>query len=105
MAVEYRLTLAGDISVDQVAECAVPEPAERPQSTKFGGMLSTRVWAMEDLFTPPAGNGAPGGHCGYGHYHETYRRVEGEWKISHLVLTRLRKDFVAERDTTPFDRR
>jgi hypothetical protein len=31
MGVEYRLTLAGDIPAEQVAECAVPDPAERPQ--------------------------------------------------------------------------
>ncbi len=44
MAVEYRLTLAGDIPVEQVAECAVPDPAERPQPTQFGGMLSARLY-------------------------------------------------------------
>jgi SnoaL-like domain len=27
---------------------------------------------------------------GYGHYHESYRRVQGKWKISSLKLTRLR---------------
>lgn len=27
---------------------------------------------------------------GYGHYHEEYRREEGRWRISSLLLTRLR---------------
>ncbi|UDG96446.1 MULTISPECIES: nuclear transport factor 2 family protein [Rhodococcus] len=27
---------------------------------------------------------------GYGHYHEKYERVDGEWKFSALTLTRLR---------------
>jgi hypothetical protein len=29
---------------------------------------------------------------GWGHYHETYRQVEGEWLIATLRLTRLRRD-------------
>lgn len=27
---------------------------------------------------------------GYGHYQEEYRRIDGQWRISSLVLTRLR---------------
>ena len=30
---------------------------------------------------------------GYGHYHETYRAHEGDWRISSSTLTRLRMDF------------
>jgi hypothetical protein len=26
---------------------------------------------------------------GFGHYHETYRKVSGEWRIATLRLTRL----------------
>jgi hypothetical protein len=44
MAVQYRLTLAGDIPAEQVAECAVVDPAERPQPTQFGGTLSARLY-------------------------------------------------------------
>ncbi|GMK47463.1 bile-acid 7-alpha-dehydratase [Paenibacillus glycanilyticus] len=51
------------------------------------------IWAMEDLFTFPANKeGVPEGHNGYGQYRETYRRVNGVWKISSLVLTRFRMD-------------
>jgi hypothetical protein len=31
---------------------------------------------------------------GYGHYHETYRKVDGRWLIASLVITRLRTDGV-----------
>lgn len=43
------------------------------------------IWAMEDIvqFTD-------GLLHGYGHYHETYRKVDGEWLIDTLHLTRLR---------------
>jgi hypothetical protein len=29
---------------------------------------------------------------GYGHYHETYEKVDGTWRIKTLTLTRLRQD-------------
>jgi len=49
------------------------------------------LWAMHDILTWP--DGAPGAGMkrmeGWGHYHETYRRVGGEWKIASMKLTRL----------------
>ena len=47
------------------------------------------VWAMEDMLRWP--NGAE--LHGYGHYHETYEKVDGTWRIKTLTLTRLRQDF------------
>jgi hypothetical protein len=29
---------------------------------------------------------------GYGHYHEEYRRIDGRWLISRVLLTRIRAD-------------
>jgi hypothetical protein len=29
----------------------------------------------------------------YGHYHETYEKVDGRWRIKTLTLTRLRQDW------------
>jgi hypothetical protein len=34
---------------------------------------------------------------GYGHYHETYENIAGQWLIKSSKLTRLREDIV-----TPF---
>ncbi|MBV6761128.1 nuclear transport factor 2 family protein [Rhodococcus opacus] len=49
------------------------------------------TWAMTDVLR--AGVGAPFRTMrGYGHYHETYRRVDGEWRIATLRLTRLLVD-------------
>ncbi|MDZ7784202.1 MAG: nuclear transport factor 2 family protein [Halioglobus sp.] len=51
------------------------------------------IWAMEDLLRWP-----PGGPLqslrGYGHYHETYERLDGDWHIKSSKLTRLRVDVV-----------
>jgi hypothetical protein len=43
------------------------------------------IWAMEDIvqFTDALMHG-------YGHYHETYRKVNGQWLIAKLHLTRVR---------------
>ena len=43
------------------------------------------VWAMEDIV-----DHADYTIHGFGHYHETYHKVEGEWRIASVRLTRLR---------------
>ena len=47
------------------------------------------VWAMTDVVVFADGSRLDGA----GHYHDRYRRVDGQWRISHLRLTRLRRDF------------
>jgi uncharacterized protein (TIGR02246 family) len=65
-----------------------------PEITITGPDSATGIWAMFDYLTFP-GDGAPKGLQGYGHYHEEYRRVDGSWRIHHVVLTRLRVDPLA----------
>ena len=43
------------------------------------------IWAMDDI-VELAGLSLRG----WGHYHEEYRREQGEWKIARIKLTRLR---------------
>lgn len=51
------------------------------------------IWAMEDKLWVQEGASLPFTWMhGYGHYHERYRREEGEWKISEIRLSRLRVD-------------
>lgn len=46
------------------------------------------VWALEDVV-----RFGPGVNLrGYGHYHETYEKVDGNWFIKSSKLTRLRVD-------------
>ncbi|MGZ8801674.1 MAG: nuclear transport factor 2 family protein [Mycobacterium sp.] len=46
------------------------------------------VWALEDVVRL-----APGVNLrGYGHYTETYEKVDGRWYITSSTLTRLRED-------------
>jgi uncharacterized protein (TIGR02246 family) len=46
------------------------------------------IWALQDVIVWPDGTRLHG----YGHYHETYARVDGEWRIASLTLTRLHMD-------------
>lgn len=46
------------------------------------------IWALEDVVRL-----LPGVNLrGYGHYHETYVKLDGEWKFQSSTLTRLRED-------------
>ena len=49
------------------------------------------TWAMEDMLRWPEGSPMREMH-GYGHYHETYENVDGQWRIKTIRLSRLRAD-------------
>lgn len=49
---------------------------------------ATGIWALADILRMPSG--APFERFyGYGHYHESYRRIDGAWKIASLRISRL----------------
>jgi SnoaL-like domain len=53
---------------------------------------ATGIWAMEDRLWFPPGGRVTEMH-GYGHYHETYVKLDGTWRIQTMKLVRLRVDF------------
>ena len=60
-----------------------------PEIVLSSPTTATGIWAMEDMLRWPDGRELHG----YGHYHETYERIGGEWLIKSSTLTRLRMDF------------
>jgi hypothetical protein len=54
------------------------------------------IWAMQDVIEWKDRHPREGWKSivGRGHYHETYRRTDGVWRIATLTLTRLRLDIV-----------
>lgn len=56
-----------------------------PEIAITGPDTATGVWAMYDLLVDPDGVRREG----YGHYHEQYLLVAGDWRIRHLRLVRL----------------
>ncbi|GAA2410343.1 nuclear transport factor 2 family protein [Actinomadura vinacea] len=65
-----------------VHHCHTPEIAITSPSTATG------IWAMEDRVQWPSGREL----IGFGHYHETYEKTDGTWRIRTSKLTRLRMD-------------
>lgn len=63
-----------------------------PEITITGPDTATGIWALFDTLRFPAGEMAE--FQAYGHYHETYEKVDGVWKIKTSRLTRLRVDSV-----------
>ena len=59
-----------------------------PQIALTGPDRAEGIWAMEDIVEHPGVRLMRG----YGHYHETYRKEAGHWRIATLHLTRLRMD-------------
>ncbi len=60
-----------------------------PEIEVLSETTARAIWSMEDKLRWP--NGKTTLH-GYGHYHETYEKVDGRWRIKTLKLTRLRID-------------
>ncbi|WBB70726.1 SitI3 family protein [Micromonospora sp. WMMD812] len=44
MALEFRLTLAGDIALEDIAELAAADPSEKPTPTALPRVLSARLY-------------------------------------------------------------
>ncbi|MDT3443169.1 MULTISPECIES: nuclear transport factor 2 family protein [unclassified Pseudofrankia] len=63
---------------------------------------ATGVWAMQDVIEWADRHPREGWKSilGRGHYHETYRKERGCWRIATLTLTRLRLDIEWPHDTT-----
>lgn len=53
------------------------------------------IWSMQDVVVWPEGAARPvpglNSLTGFGHYHEDYALIEGEWRIASLRLTRLQR--------------
>lgn len=59
-----------------------------PEIELTSATAARAVWALEDVVRL-----APGVNLrGYGHYDETYEKIDGRWLITSSTLTRLRED-------------
>jgi hypothetical protein len=76
---------------DLVAPALTIHHGHMPEIELTSATSARGVWAMEDLIWWPEGSRRKTLH-GFGHYHETYEKIEGRWLIKTLRLTRLRVD-------------
>lgn len=56
-----------------------------PEIKFLSGEEAIGIWAMTDIVEMPGMN-----LKGWGYYHETYRKEDGEWRIATIRLTRLK---------------
>ena len=76
-----RETLDGTVTVHQ---------GHMPEIDLTSETTATGIWALHDIVIWPNGMRLDG----YGHYHETYEKADGGWRIKSSTLTRLHMDFV-----------
>jgi uncharacterized protein (TIGR02246 family) len=62
-----------------------------PEIKLTGPDRAEGIWAMYD-YVEFASEPQPVGIRGYGHYHETYEKSDGQWRIARMRLSRLRRD-------------
>lgn len=98
---EVDLVLRGR---DQIAETVLGSVAgavtvhhgHTPEITVTGPTTATGTWAMADVVEWPRDqDGKRVGISGAGHYEEQYVVEDGEWRIAHSRLVRLRVDDLA----------
>jgi uncharacterized protein (TIGR02246 family) len=71
-----------------IGEVITVHQCHTPEVNVTSATNASGVWAMEDMLRWPDGMELHG----YGHYHETYEKRNGNWQISSSKLTRLRMD-------------
>jgi len=78
-----KKTVDGKVKLTTVHHAHTPEIDITSPTTAKG------IWAMEDLLWWQNGDKEEHLH-GWGHYRETYEKIDGAWFIKSRVLTRLR---------------
>jgi SnoaL-like domain len=69
---------------------ATAHQVHAPEIELTSATTARGVWALQDVVRFGPGLSL----VGYGHYHETYENVAGQWLIKSSKLTRLREDIV-----------
>ena len=75
---------------EALGDAVTVHQGHRPEIDLTSETTATGIWALNDIIIWSSGMRLDG----YGHYHETYVRLEDGWHIQTLKLTRLRRDFV-----------
>lgn len=74
---------------ETLADVVTVHHGHMPEIEITSPTTATGIWSMEDMLRWPNGMELHG----YGHYHETYTKTDGGWRIASTKLTRLRSDF------------
>ena len=86
---EFMAFLSGTL-----ADARTTHHGHMPEIVVTSPTTATGIWAMEDRIRWPDGSTLHGS----GHYHDTYERTDGIWRIASSTLTRLHMDFLPAGD-------
>jgi uncharacterized protein (TIGR02246 family) len=78
-----------DFLREALADAVTVHQGHMPEIDLTSETTAAGIWALNDVVIWPNGMRLDG----YGHYHETYEKVAGEWRIKTSTLTRLHSDF------------
>ena len=84
MLAEGRANYIAQIS-EILSDAITIHHGHMPEITMLSDIAATGIWSMEDIVKLPDLS-----IQGWGHYHESYRKELGEWRIASIKLTRLR---------------
>jgi len=73
---------------DTLADAVTTHHGHMPEIDVTSATTATGVWALHDRIKWPNGVVMEGA----GHYHETYEKIDGGWRIASSTLTRLYMD-------------
>jgi uncharacterized protein (TIGR02246 family) len=73
---------------ETLADTVTVHHGHMPEIEITSATAATGIWALQDVIVWPNGMRLQG----YGHYHETYEKADGEWRIASSTLTRLHMD-------------
>jgi uncharacterized protein (TIGR02246 family) len=74
---------------DVLADTVTVHQGHMPEIDLTSDTTATGIWALHDIVIWPTGTRLDG----FGHYHETYVKGDGGWRIASSRLTRLHTDF------------
>jgi hypothetical protein len=72
--------------ISLIDNCTTVHHGHTPELELTSDTTATGVWAMADIVEFPDGRTLHGA----GHYHETYTKTDGVWRIQSIHLTRTR---------------
>jgi uncharacterized protein (TIGR02246 family) len=73
---------------EMIGDVVTVHHGHMPEIELTSPTTASGIWSMEDMLRWPNGMELHG----YGHYHETYEKIDGAWRIKTTTLTRLRVD-------------
>ena len=77
-----------DFLIQAIGDVITVHHGHMPEIELTSATTANGIWAMEDMLRWPDGRDLHG----YGHYTETYQKIDGDWRIKTLKLSRLRMD-------------